>query len=63
MSKTFYEVSQGCTLCGMCIYECFTGAITMHKSGAQIDKNKCTSCGKCSKNCASEAIVKRSVNT
>lgn len=52
-----FEVSQGCTLCGMCLYECPRMAITMTKNGAVIDQEKCIGCGKCYMNCASEAIV------
>lgn len=58
MIKFIYEVSQGCTLCGMCIYECPVMAIIMEKTGARIDSEKCTGCGRCAKNCASEAIRK-----
>ena len=52
-----YKVSQGCTLCGMCIYECSMGAITITKSSAVIDAELCVECGKCVEGCASEAIV------
>ena len=58
MSKSVYSVCQGCTLCGMCIYECPVGAITMEKHGAKIDPDKCVGCGRCAEGCASEAIIK-----
>lgn len=52
-----YAVKQGCTLCGMCLYECPVGAIRMEKTGAHIAQDKCIGCGSCAENCASEAIV------
>lgn len=53
-----YMVTQGCTLCGMCVYECPHGAITLTANGAWIDPKKCVGCGRCAENCASEAITK-----
>ena len=58
MTNLVYKVSQGCTLCGMCIYECPVNAIVIKKEGAHIDAEKCTGCGKCAQKCASEAIIK-----
>ncbi len=54
--NTVYEITGGCTMCGMCLYECPAGAISMTKTGAVIDPNLCLGCGACAKNCASEAI-------
>lgn len=62
MVKFVYEVSNGCTLCGMCIYECPVGAIKMTKAGALINKDLCRGCGLCADNCASEAIVRIMAN-
>ena len=59
MNKLVYEVKQGCTLCGMCIYECPVSAITMTSKGARIDPKVCIGCGECAGNCASEAIVEK----
>jgi uncharacterized protein len=53
-----YEITQGCTLCGTCVYECPQEAITLSKDGAKIDQEKCVRCGICYDNCASEAIAK-----
>lgn len=53
-----YKISGGCTLCGMCLYECPKKAITMTETGAVIDPEKCVGCGRCYDNCASEAIRK-----
>ena len=58
MEQYVYKVSQGCTLCGMCIYECPNLAISMTKHGAVIKPELCIACGICAENCASEAIVK-----
>ncbi|MDF2924181.1 MAG: methyl-viologen-reducing hydrogenase delta subunit [Paenibacillaceae bacterium] len=58
MAKFVYAVTGGCTLCGMCLYECPAGAIAMEQTGARIDGRHCTGCGRCARNCASEAIRK-----
>ena len=58
MSTMIYVVSNGCTLCGMCMSECRSGAISMTRKGARIDPEKCTGCGRCARNCASEAIAR-----
>ncbi len=54
-----YEVAQGCTWCGTCLYECPVGAITLEPGGARINPDICIGCGRCMRNCASEAIVER----
>lgn len=54
-----YQVSQGCTLCGTCLYECPAGAISIGTEGAKINDDICIDCGRCMKNCASEAIIER----
>lgn len=51
-----YKIAGGCTLCGMCLYECPAKAISMTENGAVIDSGKCAGCGRCFDNCASEAI-------
>lgn len=55
-----FEVSQGCTLCGTCLFECPVGAINMGPGGAKINEEVCIRCGRCMRNCASEAIVEKS---
>ena len=52
-----YQVTQGCTLCGLCAIDCPTGAITVTPKGAVIDGELCAGCGECYNNCASEAIT------
>lgn len=54
-----YEVSQGCTICGMCSIQCPARAIKVTPRGAVIDQEKCIRCGKCYRNCASEAIARK----
>ncbi len=54
-----YEVTRGCTLCGLCAGECPAGAITVTPAGAVIDPERCLGCGICFENCASEAITPR----
>ncbi len=54
-----FMVTQGCTLCGMCVYECPNGAVFLTETGAQINPDKCIGCGRCADNCASEAITKK----
>ena len=56
-SKYYYEVSPGCVLCLMCVYECPAGAISVKEDvSTRIDANKCIGCGRCADNCQSEAI-------
>lgn len=62
MSRIVYVVSNGCTICGMCMMECVRGAISIARDGAHIDPNKCIGCGRCYKNCASEAIRRVEIN-
>jgi len=57
MSK--YEVVQGCTLCGTCVYECPVGAISLGPKGAKINDDICICCGRCKDNCPAEAIIER----
>ena len=45
MSSIVYVVSNGCTLCGMCMGECSRGAISMTREGARIDPDKCVGGG------------------
>lgn len=54
--KKRYEVTRGCTFCGTCLFECPVEAVTLEKTGAEIDQEKCMGCGNCYENCASEAI-------
>lgn len=54
-----YEVAQGCTFCGTCLYECPCGAIVLGPNGAHINSDICIGCGRCKNNCASEAIIER----
>lgn len=44
-----------CTLCGVCVTLCPTGAITM-ENVVRIDPQKCTGCAVCVRECPSEAI-------
>lgn len=52
-----YQVTQGCTLCGLCAVDCPVEAITVTPKGAVIDPELCVGCGTCYDNCASEAIT------
>ena len=54
-----YEVTNACTLCGTCCYECPAQAITLTPQKAEIDQERCVGCGVCLENCPSEAIIKR----
>lgn len=51
-----YAVSNGCVICGECMFSCAVGAIKIDKNGAHIDPEKCVGCGQCADNCAAEAI-------
>ncbi len=53
-----YEITNACTLCGTCCYECPVQAITLSTKKAVIDQRTCVGCGVCLDNCASEAIIK-----
>jgi ferredoxin len=52
-----YAVTNGCTCCGSCIWECPSGAVTIGVKSAVIDPEKCAGCGACAGNCAAEAIT------
>ena len=52
-----FQVTQGCTLCGLCAVACPVGAIRIAPRGAVIDQALCVGCGTCRDNCASEAIT------
>jgi ferredoxin len=47
--------ADACTLCGMCVSQCPTGAITMDES-IQFDVARCTLCCACVKICPEEAL-------
>ena len=50
-------ITERCAKCGICIYECPTGAIYRNKDGLTvIDGAKCIGCGKCKKSCPENAI-------
>ena len=55
--KTKYEVTGGCVLCLMCVYQCPVKAISIIEDvSTVIDKDKCIGCGKCANNCQAEVI-------
>lgn len=56
MSKK-YQVTGGCALCLMCVYECPVHAISIIENvKTTIDQEKCVGCGRCVDNCQAEAI-------
>jgi len=44
-----------CSLCGMCVSVCPTGASSLLEGSSTIDRNKCKGCGKCTEVCPNEA--------
>ena len=55
--KTKYEVTGGCVLCLMCVYQCPVRAISIIEDvSTVIDKDKCLGCGKCADSCQAEVI-------
>jgi len=45
-----------CTLCGMCVEACPTGAHTIADGRHTIDRERCTRCGRCVEACPTEAL-------
>lgn len=51
-----------CTQCGVCIYDCPTGAILKANEKVFVNGMKCIGCGKCKKSCRYNAIEIFAVN-
>lgn len=51
-----------CTQCGICVYDCPTGAISKHGKKTVIDASKCIGCGRCKKSCRFDAIEIFAIN-
>ncbi len=51
-----------CTQCGVCIYDCPTGAIIKANGKVFVNGMKCIGCGKCKKSCRYNAIEIFAVN-
>jgi len=47
--------AEDCTLCGVCVKACRTGALSQTDTEIQLDESKCTNCGRCVKSCPSDA--------
>lgn len=45
-----------CTGCGVCMEECFLGALSLTDRKAVLDSRRCIGCGHCAARCPSEAI-------
>jgi dissimilatory sulfite reductase (desulfoviridin) alpha/beta subunit len=46
-----------CNSCGLCIYACKEGAMTLEKNFPVVDYEVCISCGDCSRNCPTGALI------
>jgi anaerobic sulfite reductase subunit C len=44
-----------CTLCGVCVKACRSGAITIQDGALLLDEDKCNHCGRCVKSCPTDA--------
>jgi len=53
--KTAEVISGECLGCGVCVYSCDAGAISM-EDVAVINKSACTGCGDCVTACPADAI-------
>lgn len=50
-----------CTLCGVCVEACPSGALEMREGRLAYDPEVCISCGSCADACPEEVIKKRDV--
>jgi len=56
--KGGYDISwdrQACTLCGVCVKACRTGALTQTDTGILLEESRCNNCGRCVKSCPFDA--------
>jgi dissimilatory sulfite reductase (desulfoviridin) alpha/beta subunit len=44
-----------CTLCGVCVKACRTGALSVSADCIVLDREKCNNCGRCVKSCPTDA--------
>lgn len=56
-NKMPYVVTAECTLCGVCVAGCESGAISEGETQSIIDPEICIECGLCEANCPFGAII------
>ncbi|MFL7892383.1 MAG: DUF362 domain-containing protein [Anaerolineales bacterium] len=52
-----YVVTDECILCGTCVIDCESDAITEGEYQSYIDIGICIECGTCESNCPTDAII------